>query len=70
MILILRNWCFVDVSSSGIKQVKEAWESQRKSHTADFFELDPCLVSFFFTYLLGFFKFCNFLRIWLLGFGK
>uniref|UniRef100_A0A2N9IDJ2 mRNA cap guanine-N(7) methyltransferase 2 n=1 Tax=Fagus sylvatica TaxID=28930 RepID=A0A2N9IDJ2_FAGSY len=33
----------IDVSSSGIKQVKEAWESQRKSHTADFFELDPCL---------------------------
>lgn len=38
----------VDVSSSGISQIREAWESQRKAYSAEFFELDPCLVSFSF----------------------
>ncbi|CAN6568479.1 hypothetical protein ACFX13_001075 [Malus domestica] len=33
----------IDVSSSGISQRREAWESQRKAYTADFFELDPCM---------------------------
>ncbi|PRQ58687.1 putative mRNA (guanine-N(7)-)-methyltransferase [Rosa chinensis] len=33
----------IDVSTSGISQRREAWESQRKSYTADFFELDPCM---------------------------
>ncbi|XVE68690.1 hypothetical protein DITRI_Ditri09bG0089100 [Diplodiscus trichospermus] len=31
-----------DVMSSGINEVREAWESQRKSFTAEFFEADPC----------------------------
>lgn len=35
----------LDVSTSGINQRREAWESQRKTYTADFFELDPCMVS-------------------------
>lgn len=34
----------VDVSSSGIDQMREAWESNRKLHTAEFFEVDPCTV--------------------------
>lgn len=34
-----------DVSTSGISQRREAWESQRKTYTADFLELDPCMVS-------------------------
>ncbi|XP_050387763.1 mRNA cap guanine-N7 methyltransferase 2 [Argentina anserina] len=33
----------IDVSTSGISQKREAWESQRKGYTADFFELDPCM---------------------------
>lgn len=36
-----------DVLSSGINEVREAWQSQRKSFTAEFFEADPCTVSFF-----------------------
>ncbi|PON54391.1 mRNA (guanine-N(7))-methyltransferase domain containing protein [Trema orientale] len=32
----------IDVSSSGISQRKEAWESQRKVYAAEFFEVDPC----------------------------
>lgn len=35
----------IDASSSGINQIKEAWESQRKAYTAEFFEVDPCMVS-------------------------
>ncbi|KAK8340340.1 hypothetical protein V6Z12_A08G096200 [Gossypium hirsutum] len=31
-----------DVVSSGINEVREAWESQRKSFTSEFFEADPC----------------------------
>ena len=38
----------VDGSSSGVDRMREAWESQRKSFTAEFFEVDPCTVSFFF----------------------
>ncbi|KAF5446249.1 hypothetical protein F2P56_031888 [Juglans regia] len=33
----------IDVSSSGISQIREACESQRKAYTSEFFELDPCL---------------------------
>ncbi|XP_059457325.1 mRNA cap guanine-N7 methyltransferase 2 [Corylus avellana] len=33
----------IDVSSSGITQIREAWQSLRKAYTAEFFELDPCL---------------------------
>ncbi|XP_034203068.1 mRNA cap guanine-N7 methyltransferase 2 isoform X2 [Prunus dulcis] len=36
----------IDGSSSGISQRREAWESQRKAYTADFFELDPCMLCF------------------------
>ncbi|KAG5068121.1 hypothetical protein JHK85_000498 [Glycine max] len=32
----------VDASSSGIEQMREAWEIHRKSYTVEFFELDPC----------------------------
>ncbi|KAI4352632.1 hypothetical protein L6164_006866 [Bauhinia variegata] len=32
----------IDASSSGINQKREAWESHRKTYTAEFFEVDPC----------------------------
>ncbi|XP_020213824.1 mRNA cap guanine-N7 methyltransferase 2 isoform X2 [Cajanus cajan] len=32
----------IDASSSGIEQMREAWESHRKSYTAEFFQVDPC----------------------------
>ncbi|XP_028230014.1 mRNA cap guanine-N7 methyltransferase 2-like isoform X2 [Glycine soja] len=32
----------IDAPSSGIEQMREAWEIHRKSYTAEFFELDPC----------------------------
>ncbi|XP_010529027.1 PREDICTED: mRNA cap guanine-N7 methyltransferase 2 [Tarenaya hassleriana] len=32
----------IDVSSSGIVAVREAWESQRKNYPVEFFEADPC----------------------------
>lgn len=35
----------VDVAEAGISKVREAWESQRKAYTSEFFELAPCLVS-------------------------
>ncbi|GAB4855030.1 hypothetical protein Ancab_023616 [Ancistrocladus abbreviatus] len=31
----------IDVKTAGINQVREAWESQRKAYTSQFFELDP-----------------------------
>lgn len=34
-----------DEASSGVREVQEAWESQRKTYTSDFYELDPCIVS-------------------------
>ncbi|MFQ6640696.1 hypothetical protein Gotur_014513 [Gossypium turneri] len=40
-------WNWNDVSS-GINEVREAWESQCKSFTSKFFEADPCTVSFFY----------------------
>jgi len=35
-----------DASSSGIEQMREAWESHRKSYTAQFFQVDPSVVNF------------------------
>ncbi|XP_028793427.1 mRNA cap guanine-N7 methyltransferase 2 isoform X2 [Neltuma alba] len=32
----------IDAASSGISQMREAWESQRKAYTTEFFEIDPC----------------------------
>lgn len=42
-----------DVSNSGISHTKEVWESQRKSYNADFYELDPSVVSFAINFLLA-----------------
>lgn len=36
-----------DVPSSGIIEVKEAWGSPRKNFNVEFYEADPCSVSFF-----------------------
>ncbi|CAI9091249.1 OLC1v1026218C1 [Oldenlandia corymbosa var. corymbosa] len=33
----------IDVATSGVSEVREAWGSQRKSYTSQFFELDPCI---------------------------
>ncbi|XP_022860479.1 mRNA cap guanine-N7 methyltransferase 2 isoform X3 [Olea europaea var. sylvestris] len=33
----------IDVATTGLNEVKEAWESQRKAYTSEFFELDPCI---------------------------
>uniref|UniRef100_A0A9I9EI16 Uncharacterized protein n=1 Tax=Cucumis melo TaxID=3656 RepID=A0A9I9EI16_CUCME len=33
----------LDESTSGIGQMREAWESQKKAYTAEFFEVDPCV---------------------------
>ncbi|KAG5574830.1 hypothetical protein H5410_054964 [Solanum commersonii] len=33
----------IDVETSGVNEVKEAWESQRKAYTSEFIELDPCI---------------------------
>ncbi|XP_043724834.1 mRNA cap guanine-N7 methyltransferase 2 isoform X3 [Telopea speciosissima] len=33
----------IDVSVSGISEARELWESQRKSYTAEFCEVDPCM---------------------------
>lgn len=37
----IAHYIGIDVSSSGIDQIRQAWESNRKSYTADFFHLDP-----------------------------
>ncbi|XP_057540217.1 mRNA cap guanine-N7 methyltransferase 2 isoform X1 [Amaranthus tricolor] len=39
---LIGHYIGVDVETSGVSQVKMAWESQRKAYTSDFFELDPC----------------------------
>lgn len=42
-------WMFVvDISTSGIGEAREAWENQRKNFNSEFFEADPCAVSFFY----------------------
>ncbi|KAJ4978179.1 hypothetical protein NE237_008959 [Protea cynaroides] len=33
----------IDVSTSGISEARDIWESQRKSYTAEFCEVDPCM---------------------------
>lgn len=33
----------IDVATSGVNEVKEAWETQRKAYTHEFIELDPCI---------------------------
>nr|XP_010312581.1 mRNA cap guanine-N7 methyltransferase 2 isoform X5 [Solanum lycopersicum] len=33
----------IDVEASGVNEVKEAWESQRKAYTSEFIELDLCI---------------------------
>ncbi|TYG51372.1 mRNA cap guanine-N7 methyltransferase 2 [Gossypium raimondii] len=38
----ISHYVGIDVVSSGINEVREAWESQRKSFTSEFFEADPC----------------------------
>ncbi|TYG71007.1 hypothetical protein ES288_D05G360500v1 [Gossypium darwinii] len=43
----LTSYLQMDVSS-GINEVREAWESQCKSFTYKFFEADPCTMSFFY----------------------
>ncbi|KAE9465378.1 hypothetical protein C3L33_02717, partial [Rhododendron williamsianum] len=47
----------IDVAEAGIGKVREAWESQRKAYTSEFFELDPCLVK-------GMSHFWNMLVLW------
>ncbi|GAU35650.1 hypothetical protein TSUD_394900 [Trifolium subterraneum] len=37
----IAHYIGIDVSSSGIDQIRQAWESNRKSYSADFFQLDP-----------------------------
>ncbi|GLT47931.1 hypothetical protein SLA2020_215840 [Shorea laevis] len=41
----ISHYIGIDVSSSGIREIRSAWESQRKNFTAEFFEADPCNVS-------------------------
>ncbi|KAL5075541.1 hypothetical protein RYX36_014525 [Vicia faba] len=43
---LIGHYIGIDVSSSGIHQIRQAWESNRKSYTADFFQLDPSTESF------------------------
>lgn len=38
----ISHYIGIDVSSTGISEVRGAWESQRKNFTAEFFEADPC----------------------------
>ncbi|KAL3626681.1 hypothetical protein CASFOL_029453 [Castilleja foliolosa] len=33
----------IDVATSGVSEVREAWESRRKSYTSEFLEFDPCI---------------------------
>ncbi|KAJ9540220.1 hypothetical protein OSB04_026726 [Centaurea solstitialis] len=33
----------IDEASSGVREVREAWESRRKTYTSEFYELDPCI---------------------------
>ncbi|KAG8380592.1 hypothetical protein BUALT_Bualt06G0031500 [Buddleja alternifolia] len=33
----------IDVATSGVSEVREAWESQRKAYTSEFLEFDPCI---------------------------
>ncbi|GMG99458.1 hypothetical protein Nepgr_001298 [Nepenthes gracilis] len=42
---LIGHFIGIDVKTSGIAQVREAWESMRKGYTSEFFELDPCTES-------------------------
>ncbi|XP_011077238.2 mRNA cap guanine-N7 methyltransferase 2 [Sesamum indicum] len=33
----------IDVATSGVSEVREAWESRRKAYTSEFLEFDPCI---------------------------
>ncbi|KAL3838230.1 hypothetical protein ACJIZ3_022821 [Penstemon smallii] len=33
----------IDVATSGVCEVREAWESRRKGYTSEFLEFDPCI---------------------------
>ncbi|EPS64069.1 hypothetical protein M569_10714, partial [Genlisea aurea] len=33
----------IDVLTSGVGEVREAWESRRKTYTSEFLEFDPCI---------------------------
>ncbi|PIN19360.1 mRNA (guanine-N(7)-)-methyltransferase [Handroanthus impetiginosus] len=33
----------IDVVTSGVSEVREAWESRRKTYTSEFLEFDPCI---------------------------
>lgn len=35
-----------DDATSGVGEVREAWESRRKAYTSEFLEFDPCIVSY------------------------
>ncbi|XP_022139297.1 mRNA cap guanine-N7 methyltransferase 2 [Momordica charantia] len=39
----ISHYIGLDGSTSGISQMREAWESQRKAYAAEFFEVDPCV---------------------------
>ncbi|KAE8648836.1 hypothetical protein Csa_008498 [Cucumis sativus] len=39
----ISHYIGIDESTSGIGQMREAWESQKKAYTAEFFEVDPCV---------------------------
>ncbi|WCJ37401.1 mRNA cap guanine-N7 methyltransferase 2 [Euphorbia peplus] len=38
----ISHYIGIDVTSSTISEMREAWETQRKSYTAEFFQADPC----------------------------
>ncbi|KAJ6892545.1 hypothetical protein NC651_025675 [Populus alba x Populus x berolinensis] len=42
----ITHYIGIDVASSGISEVKETWESLKKTYTADFFQADPCSENF------------------------
>ena len=48
---ILYWFCVVDVATSGIGEARDTWENQRKNFIAEFFEADPCAVSFFYLWI-------------------
>ena len=45
MYLVIWNFNCADVATSGVNEVREAWESRRKAYTSEFLEFDPCIVS-------------------------
>lgn len=44
---VRRGISLADVVTTGVSEVREAWESRRKTYTFEFLELDPCVVRFF-----------------------